>query len=95
MTYTNQVVRLDPDGTVTPIAGTGNPDPATGRQYGDGLDLDLSPAGLAVTPNNGLLISSGHVVYRLDKPAQAGPTTTVPATTSTAPPPIPTTAPAT
>lgn len=85
--YTNQVVRLNPDGTVTPIAGTGTPDPGTTRQSGAGLELNLSPTGLAVTPNHGLLISSGHVVYRLDRPALAAgtaiPSTTVPPTTST------------
>lgn len=83
VTSTNQVVRLRPDGTATPIAGTGEADPGTARQYGIGLSLALSPAGLAVTPHGGLLISSGHVVYRLDRPATVGATpVTVPSSTT-------------
>jgi hypothetical protein len=67
------VLRIDPDGTVTTIAGNGTADPGTGAQYGNALDLALSPVGVAATENNGLLVSSGHVVYRLDHPSTAGP----------------------
>ena len=68
-----QVVRIDTDGTKTIIAGTGTTTSAE-AQYGLGTDLNLNPSGLAVTPNHGLLISSGHVVYRLDHPELAGET---------------------
>lgn len=66
------VQRIDPDNTVTLIAGSGLGDPATGVQRGIATGLALTPVGLALTPNNGLLISSGHVVYRLDQPKLAG-----------------------
>jgi len=66
------VERVTADGVVT-IAGDGTPDPANSRQYGQGTDLHLTPTGLALTPGNGLLICSGHVVYRLENPAAAGP----------------------
>lgn len=55
------------------VAGNGDPDPATGQQLGVGRSLALSPRGLAVTPNRGLLVSSGHVVYRIDQPLAVGP----------------------
>ncbi len=71
-TTTNNVIRIDPDNTETTIAGTGTADPGTTAQTGNGLDLDVTPTGLALTPNNGLLISSGHVVYRLASPKTAG-----------------------
>ncbi len=81
-TYANQVLRIDADNSVTPIAGTGIADPGNQRQTGLGATLNLSPMGLAATPNNGLLISSGHVVYRLAAPSTAPfvTTTTAPAT---------------
>ncbi len=63
------VLRIDSDGTVTTIAGNGMADPGTGKQMGYALELPLSPMGIAATKNNGLLVSSGHVVYRIDKPA--------------------------
>ena len=65
-----RIVRIDPDGALTTIAGNGSADPGTGQQQGNALSLALSPMGVAVTKNNGLLVSSGHVVYRLDHPAQ-------------------------
>jgi hypothetical protein len=71
-TLGNTVVRVDPDDTVTTIAGTGTADPGTTAQSGVGTELDLSPVALATTPRNGLLIASGHVVYRLQDPAHAG-----------------------
>ena len=70
--YPNQVVRIDPDNKIAVVAGTGAGDPGTSRQTGLATDLSLSPTGLAVTPNSGLLIASGHVVYRLDQAGQAG-----------------------
>ena len=67
------VMRIDSDGvTETAIVGNGLPDPADSAQSGTALDLPLSPEGLALTPLNGLLITSGHVVYRLQDPAHAG-----------------------
>jgi hypothetical protein len=69
---TNRVVRIAPDNTVTTIAGDGTADPGTGAQSGDALSLKLTPTGLALTPNNGLLLTSGHVVYRLQDPSRAG-----------------------
>jgi serine/threonine-protein kinase len=71
-TTATKVERIDPDNTVTVIAGNGTADPGTSAQVGTGTSLSLSPAGIALTPNNGLLISSGHVVYRLQDPAHAG-----------------------
>lgn len=71
MNSTNQVARIAPDDTVTVIAGTGTADPAAGVQTGAATSLDLTPAGIALTPNGSLLISSGHVVYRLIDPANA------------------------
>lgn len=94
-TFTDQVVRLDPNGEVTAIAGTGNPDPSINRQVGYSFGVDLSPAGLVATRHNGLLVSSGHVVYRLDQPTRIAPpssTTTIPSTTV---PPSTTTPPST
>jgi hypothetical protein len=69
----NTIVTIGPTGTVTTIAGNGSPDPATGRQQGVATDLALSPRGLAVTPGGGLMLSSGHVVYRLWLPDPLGP----------------------
>lgn len=66
------IVRIAPDNIVTTIAGNGTADPGTSAQMGPGLSLQLTPSGLALTPNNGLLVSSGHVVYRLNDPADAG-----------------------
>ena len=71
-TTATRVERIDPDNTVTVIAGNGTPDPGTSAQVGPGTSLSLSPAGIALTPHHGLLISSGHVVYRLEDPAHAG-----------------------
>jgi hypothetical protein len=67
------VMRIEGDGvTETAIAGNGQPDPADSAQSGRALDLPLSPEGLALTPLKGLLVTSGHVVYRLEDPAHAG-----------------------
>jgi serine/threonine-protein kinase len=71
-TTSTRVERIDPDNTVTVIAGNGTPDPGTSAQVGPGTSLSLSPAGIALTPHHELLISSGHVVYRLEDPAHAG-----------------------
>lgn len=71
-TTDGQVVQVNADGSTSVIAGNGVADPGSGVQFGQGTDLALSPSGLAVTPNNGLLISSGHVVYRLNDPVHAG-----------------------
>ena len=84
-----QLYRADPDGTITIIANENAvADPGTTRYYGGALDQSLTIAGHgAVTRHNGLVYSSGHVVYRLGAPKIApGPTTTTttaPATTST------------
>ncbi len=66
------VLRLGP-GTATRIAGTGESDPGTGAQTGYGPQLDLTPTGIAIAADGGLLIASGHVVYRLDEPVNAAP----------------------
>ena len=68
----NQIVQVKPDDSAYSLAGTVTADPGTTAQMGNGLELNFTPTGLALTPNNGLLISSGHVVYRLQDPAQAG-----------------------
>jgi hypothetical protein len=70
VTPDNKVYRLDSTAT-TAIAGTGSPDPATGAQSGQGTTLALTPNGMAITPSGSLLISSGHVVYRLESAASA------------------------
>jgi hypothetical protein len=70
----NVLLRIAPDNTSATIAGDGTADPGTTAQMGDGRTLALTPTGLALTPNDGLLISSGHVVYRLVDPAHAAPT---------------------
>lgn len=67
----DHLVRIAADGTVVNVAGNGLPDPASGAQSGDARTLMLSPYGVALTSNNGLLLSSGHVVYRLNHPASA------------------------
>lgn len=68
----NRIDRISPDNTTAQIGGlltgTDRADPGTTAQIGSGLDLRLTPTGLALTPNHGLLVSSGHVVYRLDNP---------------------------
>ncbi len=84
-----RLYRADPDGTITLIANENAvADLGTTRYYGAALDQPLRIAGHgAVTLHNGLVYSSGHVVYRLGAPKIApGPTTTTttaPTTTST------------
>ena len=73
LTSSNFIIRISPDDSPTVIAGTGSADPGTTAQSGDGQHLSLTPTGLALTPNDGLLISSGHVVYRLQDPANVPP----------------------
>jgi hypothetical protein len=73
LTSSNFIIRISPDDSPTVIAGTGSADPGTTAQSGDGQQLSLTPTGLALTPNDGLLISSGHVVYRLQDPANVPP----------------------
>ena len=75
-----EIVRVLPDQAV--VAGTGRPDPATGRQSGTALDLDLSPAGIALDPNGALLVSSGHAVYSI-KDIAGAPTIAPPVTCPT------------
>jgi hypothetical protein len=70
---TNLIDKIAPDNTAEWIAGDGTADPGTTSQVGDGRALHLTPTGLALTPNSGLLISSGHVVYRLQDPANVPP----------------------
>ncbi len=62
-----QVYRFD-GATETILAGSGSDDPGLTTYYGDGHGADLSPLGVYATPHNGLLISSGHVLYRLVNP---------------------------
>lgn len=71
--------------TLDIIAGNGAPDPGTTAQSGQAIDLALVPRGLALTPNHGMVFSSGHVVYRLEGPADAPAATmpTLPDDTST------------
>lgn len=69
----NTITAIAPDNTTRVIGGDGTADPGTGTQSGASLTLHLTPTGLALTPNNGLLISSGHVVYRLADPAHTNP----------------------
>lgn len=66
------VMRLDP-GAPTWIAGTSVPDLGTGSQSGAGMQLALRPFGLAIDAGGRLLVSSGHVVYRIDEPDNAAP----------------------
>jgi uncharacterized protein YjbI with pentapeptide repeats len=67
MATETEVYRSD-GGSATPVAGNGTKDPMTGAQAGMGRNLSLSPLGIAGTVNDGLLVSSGHVVYRIDRP---------------------------
>ena len=67
------VVRVESDGTMTTIAGNGSADTGNVAQQGEALALSLTPMGLATTKNDGLLVSSGHVVYRLDHPRRRRP----------------------
>ncbi len=66
----NYVVRVT-DAGFGLIAGDSTADPGTSAQMGHALHMKFSPTGLALTPHKGLLISSGHVVYRLADPATA------------------------
>ncbi len=65
------LLRIESDGRWSNVAGNGRYDLDGGVQMGDARELRLSPLGVAVTENNGILLSSGHVVYRLDRPAEA------------------------
>jgi len=67
----NHVFRINPDGSVVFIAGSGEPDSGTGRQSATGGDLDLTAHAVAMTQNGNLLVASGHVVYDLVDPADA------------------------
>lgn len=67
----SNIVRIDPDGTATTIAGNGGSDPNTSQQIGDALGLNLTPYTMTLTPIGNLLFVSGHVVYDLLDPAQA------------------------
>ncbi len=90
----NHVFRLDPDNTLHVIAGTGSPDPGTGRQQGRALALNLSAQGVAVTHNGNLLVASAHAVYDLADPADVPAASTVPTgSPSTTPAPTTTTEP--
>ena len=60
----NAVYRLGAS-TVTTIAGDGQPDPATTAQTGHGYQLSVSPTGISVDDGGDLLVTSGHVVYRI------------------------------
>ena len=65
------IVRIAPDNTTTSIAGGGTGDPLKG---GSATSVNLSPVGLALTGDDGLLISTGYngaAVYRLQLPAHS------------------------
>ena len=64
-------MRIAPDGATTVIAGNGVSDPSITAQYGTGTDLQLTVSGISTTPNDGLLLTSGRVVYRLSAPGDA------------------------
>jgi hypothetical protein len=67
-TENDSVVRITPDNTVTTVAGGGTGDPLKG---GSATGVHLQPRGLALAPDDGLLISSsypGSAVYRLQLP---------------------------
>jgi hypothetical protein len=67
----NTVVRIAPDNTVTTVAGGGTADPLKG---GSATSVKLSPMGLALTADDGLLISGGvftPAVFRLQLPAHS------------------------
>ena len=66
----NAVYRLGA-GTVTTIAGDGQPDPADAAQTGHGYQLSISPTGITVDDGGDLLVTSGHVVYRISDAAHA------------------------
>ncbi len=66
-----RVQRIAPSNMrTTIIVGNLEPDPGVAHS-GSARRLGASPAGLAVTPNRGLLVSSGHGVYRIADPRQA------------------------
>jgi serine/threonine-protein kinase len=66
--HLHEVVRIDPDGTTSVIAGNGTADPGTTAQWGPATSLSLTPSAVVTTPHNGLLVTSGHVVYRIADP---------------------------
>lgn len=68
---TRQVVRIGPDGTKTTIAGNGSTDPNNTALIGDGTDQPYNASGISITPNRGLLLTSGRAVYRLTSPGIA------------------------
>jgi hypothetical protein len=70
ITADGEVVRGAGD-SPTVIGGNGSPDPATSAQSGQATQLPLTPAGMALDANGDLLVSSGHVVYRLEQPEKA------------------------
>lgn len=66
-----QIVRISPDGTTTTIAGNGSDDPNNTALVGAATELPYNARGISITPNNGLLFTSGRTVYRLWSPATA------------------------
>ena len=67
----NRVVRIAPDGSVAVIAGSGTADPGTSQQLGTAANLNLTATSVSVTQAGNLLISSGHVIYRMLDAAHA------------------------
>lgn len=61
----NHVFRMNSDGSVDFIAGSGEADSGTKRQTGTGAALDLNAWALAMTGNGNLLIASGHAIYNM------------------------------
>ena len=75
---TNHTFRMAPDNTPDAIAGNGTGDPGTTAQHGDSSQLKLTATGLALTPNDGVLLSSGHVIYHFKtRPARRRPSVAI------------------
>lgn len=66
----NAVYRISAS-AVTKIAGTGSADPATSAQTGAGPQLSITPMGMSPDGDGNLLVTSGHVVYRMADAADA------------------------
>lgn len=63
-----QIVRLDPDNTMSVIAGLGG---VGDRQMGDALKLGFAAYNMAIEPNGNLLFTSDNVVYEMIDPGHA------------------------
>ncbi len=72
-TYNDRIRRIAPDGTVTTVAGSGQPGDADGAAPASGFD---TPSGIAVAADGTLFVADtgNHAVRRIDK---AGNVTTI------------------